>query len=141
MEYTETRPSSRNTGGLVDSAEFQGDEMLLDVYTGSLDQSFRIKADAFDYAGLVWPLSFRAEVNFQVAIGAIHGIAPQAVVDDDFVKIRGLLSRAWPERSRTEARGIKRSGLSLRPVAQSSVVSDNRDQFDRYSRLVFLSHR
>ncbi len=139
VEYSETRPSSRNTGGLVDSAEFQGDEMLLDVYTGSLEQSFRIKADAFDYAGLVWPLSFRAEVNFQVAVGAIHGMAPEAVVDDAFAKLRGLLSRAWPERSRTEARGIRRSGLSLRPVAQSSVISDNRDQFDRYSRLRFLS--
>ncbi|PYP86708.1 MAG: hypothetical protein DMF61_12470 [Blastocatellia bacterium AA13] len=141
VEYAETRPSSRNTGGLVDSAEFQGDEMLLDVYTNRLEQSFRIRADAFDYAGLVWPLSFRAEANFQVAVGAIHGLAPQAVVDDDFPRMRGLLARAWPERSRTEARGIKRSGLSLRPVAQSSVVSDNRDQFDRYSRLIFLSCR
>ena len=139
VEYTEARPSGRNTGGLVDSTEFQGDEMLLDVYGGSLDQSFRIRADAFDYAGLVWPLSFRAEVNFQVAVGAIHGIAAQAAVDDQFAKMRGLLSRAWPERSHTEARGIRRSGLSLRPVAQSSVTSDNRDQFDRYSRLMFLS--
>ncbi|HTF38531.1 MAG TPA: hypothetical protein VK651_09495, partial [Blastocatellia bacterium] len=57
----------------------------------------------------------------------------------DFAKMRRLLGRAWPERSRNESRGLKRTGISFRAVAQASVVSDNRDQFDRYSRLMFLS--
>ena len=128
-----------NTGGLLDTSEFRSDEMLVDVYAGTLEQSFRIRADGFDYSGLVWPLSFRAELNFQSALSALREAAPQAKVDDDFSRVRGLLSRAWPERSRVESRGVKRAGVAFRPVAQSSVVSDNRDQFDRYSRLMSLT--
>jgi len=140
VDYTEGISGVRSAGGTVfDSAEFRGEETLLDVYSTSLNHSFRMKADAFDYSGLVWPLSFRAELNFQTAISALHGAAPRAVVDDSFARIRGLLARAWPERTRTEARGVKRTGLAYRPVARSSVISDNRDQFERYSRLMFLS--
>lgn len=139
VDYSESMTRSRsNTGGLVDSSEFRTDEMLVDVYTTSLEQSFRIKADAFDYSGLVWPLSFRAEVNFNTAISALRGAAPQAKIDEDFSRIRGLLGRAWPERSHVEARGVKRTGIYFRPIAQSSVISNNHDQFDRYSRLMFL---
>jgi hypothetical protein len=140
VDYTES--GSARPGqpvNILDTAEFRSDEMLLDVYAESLERSFRIRSDAFDYSGLVWPLSFRAEVNFQAAIGALRSTAPQAVFDDDFTKVKSALARAWPERTRNEAQGIKRAGLSYRPVAKSSVVSDNRNQFDRYSRLVFLS--
>jgi hypothetical protein len=140
VDYTEGIAAIRGqTGAVLDTSEFRGDEMLVDVYGKSLEQSFRIKADGFDYSGLVWPLSFRAELNFQTAISALHGAAPHVRIDDDFTRVRALLSRAWPERSRVESRGVKRSGLAFRPVAQASIVSDNRDQFDRYSRLMFLT--
>jgi len=139
VDYTEGLSSSRNQGNVLDSSEYRSDETLLDVYTSSLDQSFRIKADAFDYSGLVSPMSFRSEVNFQSALKALETVAPKARVDNDFSRVRSLLSRAWPERSRNESRGIKRSGLAFRAVAQASVTSDNRDQFDRYSRLMFLT--
>ncbi|HEV8482071.1 MAG TPA: hypothetical protein VGV87_00825 [Blastocatellia bacterium] len=140
VDFTEGISRARgNSGALLDTSEFRTGEMVVDVYAINLEQSFRIKADGFDYSGLVWPLSFRAEVNFHTAIAGLHGAAPQAKVDDDFARVRGLLARAWPERSRVEARGIKREGLSFRPVAQNSVIGDNRDQFDRYSRLMFLS--
>lgn len=140
VDYTEGVAGMRaQSAAVLDTSEFRTDAVLLDVYSSSLEKSFRIKADAFDYSGLVWPLSFRAEMNFQVAVSALHGAAPHAVIDDDFARIKGLLARAWPERSRVESRGVKRAGLAYRPVAQSSVISDNRDQFDRYSRLMFLS--
>src|SRR5262249_11756671 len=109
------------------------------VYTGSLNRSFRIRADAFDYSGLVAPLSFRADLNFKSAVAALRNAATRAAFDDEFEHARRFLSRAWPERSRTESRGIKRAGLAYRPVAQSSILSDNRDQFNRYSRLMFIS--
>ncbi len=140
VDYTEGLSGARGqTTSVIDTAEYRSDEMLLDVYGSSLDRSFRIKADAFDYSGLVAPLSFRAEVNFKAALGRLCKLCPQAKLDDDFTRVRGLLGRAWPERTRSEARGIKRAGISYRPVAKASVVSDNRDQFDRYSRLMFLS--
>lgn len=140
VDYSEGIAGSRGQAvNVKDSFEFQSDDMLLEVYAGTLEQSFRIRAAAFDYSGLVKPLSFRAELNFRAALNALSGVAPNALVDEDFSWVRRLLARAWPERSHTEARGIKRAGLALRPVAQSSVVSDNRDQFERYSRLMFLS--
>jgi hypothetical protein len=126
---------------LLDSFEFRSDQMILDVYGESLDESFRIRADAFDYSGLINPMSFRAEVNFQTVCKTLAAAAPGAEIDLDFARVRRLLGRAWPERSRTESRGIKRAGLAHQPVAQSSIISDNGDQFDRYSRLMFHAVR
>jgi hypothetical protein len=140
VDYTEGIVGMRGQpGSVLDSSEFSSDEMLIDVYSTSLDRSFRIKSGAFDYSGLVSPLSFRAEVNFKAAAARLRGVASQAAFDDDFERVSRLLSRAWPERSRNEARGVKRKGLAYRPVAQASLISDNRDQFERYSRLMFVS--
>jgi hypothetical protein len=140
VDYTEgIGGRGGQSGNVLDLSEYRSDETLLDVYTASLDQSFRIKCDAFDYSGLVSPLSFRSEVNFRAGLATLRAAVPHAKVDDDFAKMRSLLGRAWPERSRNESRGIKRIGIAFRAVGQASVVSDNRDQFDRYSRLMFLS--
>ncbi len=125
------------SGGVVDTAEFYSQEMLLDVYTTNLETSFRIRADGFDYSNLVSPLFFRVELNFREAIKALRNVAPQAAFDADFTHLRGLLSRAWPPRSHTQSRGVKRSSMFKR-VSLSTVASDNRDQFERYSRLMFL---
>lgn len=139
VDYLEGAGRRNQAGGVLDLAEYRSDETMLDVYCRTLETSFRIKAGGFDYSGLVSPLSFRADQNFQAAVKTLHDIAPRAIVDDDFSRVRSLLERAWPARARNEARGIKRAGLTYRPVAQSSVISDNRDQFDRYSRLIFIS--
>ena len=140
IDYSEGLTGMRTqSANVLDTAEFRSDETLLDVYGESLDLSFRLRADGFDYSGLVAPLSFRAELNFQAALRALKQAAPQAAVDVDFARLRRLLGRAWPERTHNEARGLKRSGLAYRPVALSSLTTDNRDQFERYSRLMFLS--
>ncbi|HMG36943.1 MAG TPA: hypothetical protein VKM94_23635 [Blastocatellia bacterium] len=139
VDYSEAIIGARGKdANLVDSAQFSSDEILVDVYTSSLDSSFRVRAEAFDYSGLVEPLSFRAEANLKSAIEALIRRAPQTRVDSDFTRVRSLLSRSWPERSRNESRGIRRTGLSFRPVSQQSILSDNSDQFERYSRLMLL---
>jgi len=141
-DYTEGIVNVTGQGSsLLDLFEFRSDQMILDVYGESLDESFRIRADAFDYSGLINPMSFRAEVNFQTACKTLATVASRAVVDLDFSRVRQLLGRAWPVRSRTESRGIKRAGLAHQPVAQSSTISDNGEQFDRYSRLMFYGIR
>jgi hypothetical protein len=140
VDYTE-RISSRQgqSGNVLDTSEYHSDETLLDIYAASLDRSLRIKSDAFDYSGLVSALSFRSDENFRAALETLKALLPLAKIDDDFARVRKLLERAWPERSHNESRGIKRTGLAFRAVAQASVVSNNRDQFDRYSRLMFLT--
>lgn len=127
------------SGGLLDSSEYGSEETVLDVYAESLGASVRIKSDAFDYSGLVSPLSFRSDLNFKAAIALLREALPHATVDSDFRKMGRLLERAWPQRTRNETHGFKRTGLSFRSVAQASAISDNRDQFERYSRLMFLS--
>ena len=139
VDYAE-RVARGESSNVVDTSEFVADEALVDVYTIELDRSFRIKSDAFDYSGLVSPMSFRAEANFKAGLEALSSAVSGARLDDDFARLRGMLSRAWPERTRSEARGIKRS-LALRPISHASVISSNRDQFDRYSRLMFLWSR
>lgn len=140
VDYTEgIGRSSGQPASVLDTSEYRSEETLLDVYTASLDQSFRIKSDAFDYSGLVSPLSVRADMNFRAAVASLLATNPRAMVDEDFPKVGRLLERAWPERTRNESHGIKRTGLAFRAVAQASLISDHRDQFDRYSRLMFLS--
>jgi hypothetical protein len=140
VDYSEGLSGMRTqSANVLDTAEFRSDETLLDVYSGSLDQSFRLRADSFDYSGLVAPLSFRAEMNFLNALRVLERAASRAVIDRDFAGVRRLLGRAWPERTHNEARGLKRTGIAYRPVALSSLTTDNRDQFERYSRLMFLS--
>lgn len=142
VDHTEGISGRRGqSGSVLDSFEYRAEETLLDVYTASLDRSFRVKSGAFDYSGLVSPLSVRTDVNFQAAVASLSANSPRTIVDDDFSKLGSLLERAWPERTRNESRGIKRTGLGFRAVAQASVMSDNRDQFDRYSRLMFVSSR
>ncbi|HKP86739.1 MAG TPA: hypothetical protein VJZ26_11615 [Blastocatellia bacterium] len=142
VDYTEGLTGIRSqSSNVLDTAEYRSDETMVDVYCATIESSFRIRSDGFDYSGLVSPLSFRADENLRAAIRALGVAAPQAAVDDGFHRVGGLLARAWPERTRNEAHGIKRKGLAYRPVARSSVVSDNRDQFDRYSRLMFLYAR
>jgi hypothetical protein len=130
---------SGRQAGVLDSSEYRSEEALLDVYGESLGASFRIRSDAFDYSGLVSPLSFRSDLNFKAAITTLGATLPRATFDHDFRRMAGLLARAWPQRTRNETRGFKRTGLSFRSVAQASAISDNRDQFERYSRLMFLS--
>lgn len=139
VDFTESKAGMRSRASTVlDTSEFFSEETLLDVYTKERGESFRIKADGFDYSGIVQPLSFRAEVNFGSLIDALHRLAPGARIDKEFAEVSKLFSRAWPERSRTESGGVKRTGLAYRPVSKSSVIKDNRDQFDRYSRLMFI---
>lgn len=138
IDYTEGISGS-DVGSLLDSFEFTSEAIMLDVYTSALERSFRIRAEAFDYSGLRGRLAFRTEENFQALLAAMAEAAPQAKLDEDFARLERLLARAWPERTKIEPRGFKRAGISRRTVAQSSILSDNRDQFDRYSRLMFLS--
>lgn len=138
IDFTEGKTNIRaQASNILDTAEFRSDEVLIDVYTSSIERSFRVRADGFDYSGMVKPLSFRAEENFRALVRKLRELAHEAIFDDDFSKLRGLLSRAWPERSRTESQGLQRTGL-IKSAAKSSVISDNRDQFERYSRLMFL---
>jgi len=140
IDYVEGLSGSRGrSAGVVDSSEYSSEETVLDVYAGSLGTGFRIRSDAFDYSGLVSSLSIRSDLNFKAAITILREGLPHARVDDDFRKMGRLLERAWPRRSRNEPRGFKRTGLAFRSVAQASTLSDNRDQFERYSRLMFLS--
>jgi len=140
IDYSEgLRGMRTQSASVLETAEFRSDEAVLDVYGSSLEESFRLRADGFDYSGLVAPLSFRTELNFRAALRVLEKAAPQVRVDEDFARLRRLLARAWPERSHNEARGLKRKGITYRPVALSSLTTDNRDQFERYSRLMFLS--
>jgi hypothetical protein len=112
------------SGNVLDLSEYRSDETLLDVYTASLDQSFRIKCDAFDYSGLVSPLSFRSEVNFRAGLVTLRAALPDAKVDDDFAKMRGLLGRGRVS-SRGSSNRIHRRAAEKRRVSRRVQTMDS----------------
>jgi hypothetical protein len=139
IDYIEGISEKRRAAGVLDSSEYRSEETILDLYADTLNRSFRIKSDGFDYSGLVSPLSFRSDLNFKAALTTLTASLPHATLNDDFRRTRKFLERAWPERTRNETNGFKRTGLGFRSVAKASAISDNRDQFERYSRLILLS--
>src|SRR4030095_7609218 len=97
VDYTEgISGRSGQSGTVLDSFEVRSGETLLDVYASRIEQGFRIKSDAFDYSGFIPDLSFRSEVNFRAAWTKLRADLPDVKVDDDFPKMRTLLSRRWP---------------------------------------------
>ena len=138
-DFTEGVSSARGKeGAVLETYEYQSELCLMDIYGPTLRESFRICSDGFDYSGLVHPLAYRSELNFQAAAAKLAEEAPLATFDDGYGQVRRLLSRAWPVRTHRQSLGLKRTGAALNLVAQSSLVSDNREQFDRYSRLRYV---
>jgi len=138
-DYTEGVSGARGKeGAVLETFEFRSELCLMDVYGSTLAESFRICSDGFDYSGLVQPLAYRSEMNFQAAAARLAAAMPNAKFDDDYGQVRRLLARAWPQRTHREAKGLKRAGATYNLVAQSSLVSDDTDQFNRYSRLMYV---
>jgi hypothetical protein len=135
---TEERAKGRKSEQeIVDSSETGHDELVLDVYGQSLSDAWRIPANGFDYSCLREAKSLLAEDNFERLCHELKESAPQAFWDDSFTRIRALLSHVWPPQKQTGSRGWQRSrGSNL--TRQITVTQTNEEQFNRYSRLLYI---
>lgn len=133
VEVTEREARLSSRSEVVDSREVASDEAALDIYTVSRE-GFRVMAEGFDYTCLGASKSLLARENFVKLVEVLSERATNAVLDDEYARVRGLLSSAWPQAERTESLGLQRDRPG-RFNAGAATVFSNETQFTRYARL------
>jgi hypothetical protein len=122
---------------LTDAVEFVDEQPLVDVYTSSLDTSFRIRSETFDYSGLGGRMKLTTTENFRTLLAVLQEAAVAAIYDTEFKNCMRLLEMVWPSTSRNESMGLRRSQILSAGKISTRVAQhfDNEMQFNRYSRM------
>jgi hypothetical protein len=143
IEVAERRRGLAGRSETVDTRELASDEMVLDLYTSCVEGheahaagglGFRVTSNGFDYSCLGEGKSLVAAENFDALVLALRGRAPSAVLDEDYARLRPLLSDVWPSAERTESLGLRRERPGRFNTEAVTTVS-NETQFTRYARL------
>jgi len=136
-----TGKSRRGQKELVDTSEFFDERFVIDLYGPTLDESFRIKADSFDYGCLGSRPAPNVETNFARLREALGGYIGRSRYDNDFSRLVRIVDQVWPATSRVSSRGIARRGTSVKKFSACMIERDTSSQFDRYSRLRYAMVR
>lgn len=119
---------------IVDAREVSADEAVLDIYTTRDSVCWRVGAASFDFSCLGARKGLVAAQNLATLVSLLRERAAEAVYDDSYMRVRGVLAHAWPIEQQTEARGWRRNAPG-RVTTEEVARSDNEPQFTRYSRL------
>jgi hypothetical protein len=130
----------RGAPDLVESSQYFVESSVADLYGPSLETSFRVKAESFDFACLGGKPSHRLDENFAALGRTLERFVGPSRYDASFQRVARLLDHAWPRASRVDARGLGRRG-DFKKYTVSSVTSDGLAQFDRYSRTKYALAR
>ncbi len=136
VEVAERKRGFGGRSEMVDARELASDEAVLDVYTSSAgdETGFRVMSGGFDYSCLGEAKGLLAASNFGALAGALRARTPSAVYDEDYARVRPLLSQVWPASERTESLGLRRERVGRFNTEAVTTVS-NEGQFTRYARL------
>ncbi|HEX8352649.1 MAG TPA: hypothetical protein VF611_07115 [Pyrinomonadaceae bacterium] len=146
VEVAERKRGLAGRSEMVEARELATDEAVLDVYTAcgdrhaaaaATDAGFRVLSGGFDYSCLGEAKGLLAAENFNALVGALRALAPSAAYDEDYGRLRPLLSDVWPSAERTESLGLRREGAGRINTEAVTTVS-NEGQFTRYARLRHL---
>lgn len=146
IEVAERRRGLRGRSETVDTRELASDEAVLDLYTSRVEEreaqgggglGFRVTSGGFDYSCLGEGKGLVAAENFNALVAAVRGLAPSAAHDDEYARLRQLLSDVWPSAERTESLGLRRERVGRFNTEAVTTVS-NETQFTRYARLRHL---
>lgn len=134
VEERQAKLSSRQQ--VVETRELSSDASVLDIYPNaeSDDAGFRILADGFDYSCLGERKGLLARDNFDTLVEALRERARAAAFDEEYARLRGLLSPAWPVSERTQSHGLRRERPGRLNTEAVTTIS-NETQFTRYARL------
>jgi hypothetical protein len=145
----EVAERKRGLGGrseTVETRELASDEEVLDLYTSSVDEheahgvggeGFRVLSGGFDYSCLGAGKRLMTAENFNALVAALRARAPSVVHDEEYARLRPLLSEVWPSAERTESLGLRRERAGRFNTEAVTTVS-NEIQFTRYARLRHL---
>lgn len=131
---TEVEQRRDKSKQVLDERQLTSDEAVLDIYSRSDENGWRIRAGSFDFSCLgaeKKPIAFE---NFRALVDVLRRNSANAVSDDDYVRMRVALNKVWPPESRAGASERRRT--LTRDVSATAIVSDNELQFTRYSRLL-----
>jgi hypothetical protein len=146
VEVAERKAGFGSRSETVETRELAADDAVLDLYTafgeghdaaGAEDAGFRVMAGGFDYSCLSGEKGLLAAENFKALAAALRARATSAAFDEEYARLRPLLSDVWPSAERTESLGLRR-GRAGRMNTEAVTTVSNEGQFTRYARLRHL---
>lgn len=146
VEVAERKQGLGGRSQTVETRELTSDEAVLDLYTSFVDEheaqsaggvGFRVMSGGFDYSCLGAGKGLIAAENFNALVAALRERAPSAAYDEEYARLRPLLSDVWPSVERTESLGLRRERVGRFNTEAVTTVS-NDTQFTRYARLRHL---
>lgn len=137
LEVEERQGLFKRRGELVESRELASDEAVLDLYAsgGGAAKGWRLWADHLDYSRLGARKALTAGENFKTLLGELRERASAAAFDEEYARLRPLLTAVWPPSEHNESHGVRREGVGRYNTGAVTTVT-NETQFTRYSRLV-----
>lgn len=132
VESTEKRKKGESK--ILNASETASDEILLDFYTKSDANGFRVLTKGFDFSCLGAEKGMLARENLQKLILKLQNFASNARIVNDYLTIREILGEVWEVELRKDAQGLKRQSFGKFDFANIA-SSSNEQQFNKYSRL------
>ncbi|MBK9155979.1 MAG: hypothetical protein IPM25_17505 [Chloracidobacterium sp.] len=123
----------------LSNSETGSDLRVMDVYFEGLSRGWQIRSNGFDFSCLGDAKGMLAAENLDRLKQVLLASGSRAQVLDDHDDVRGLIAEVWPDEVRKDFEGIKHAGL-WKAGFSKKVISNNFEQFNRYSRLQRL-HR
>ncbi len=133
IEVTEAH-SRKGEGKTLDSTETALDDAVIDIYSRTDSNGWRIYAKGFDFSCLKTGKTLLAKDNIVKLAGKLREFAPNAAFVDDYPQIREHLATVWEVDEKNPSQGIKRGGIGKFNLENLTTVSNLR-QFTKYSRL------
>ena len=128
------RKTRRAENEIVQSSEFSSDEAVIDFYTSTHPQTWRISANGFDFSCLGSKKTLIANENISRLQEMIATRAPRAIVDNSYKRLRHTLDLVWSSQQETQSSGWRRDRPGKLSVGLATINS-NETQFTRYSRM------
>ena len=128
------RKTRRSENEIVQSSEFASDEAVIDFYTSTQPQTWRVNANGFDFSCLGNQKTLIANENISRLQQFIAANAPGATVDDSYKRLRQTLDLVWGAQQETQSSGWRRERPGKLSVGLATIKS-NESQFTRYSRM------
>jgi hypothetical protein len=134
------RPTRGAESQIEDASEFYADESLVDFYSTTHPQTFRIAANSFDFSCLGNRKALLVNENIVALVQLIQSQARQIEIDDSYNGVRQMLELVWGSEKATKSDGWRRGGPGRVTVGATTTLS-NENQFTRYSRLRYMFRR
>jgi hypothetical protein len=127
---------------ILDASEFYADEFVVDVYSSSHEQTWRIAANNFDFSCLNERKALVVNENMSRLVETFASKAPSMFIDNSYNGIRQSLDLVWGSETATRSDGWRRHGPGRFTIGATTTHS-NESQFTRYSRLRYylVRHR